>query len=454
MEKRIRPAVLLPLILLLFVTLFHAYLLGLEKAERFQDAYRWQPWRGDLLEKAGFAAFAEADYDTAIASFLQARQNGALSAAGQRNLAEAYLQSGQPELALQEWEALLQNGLADEEILLTLSAAYHQRGDFEREAQILQRGIQSAPQNAEFHWRMGLLKLAEAPLEAFPFFERVQALDPQPGYPLRELILTLDRAILADSAAYRLTVSAQSLAALGEWQLARQGLERAVQADPAYAPAWGLLGEARQQTGSDQALPALQKSLQLDPTSASVYAYLGLYWQRRNDFVRASQAFRQALQWEPDNPVWWLNLGELAYRQGNLPDSYTYYLRATEIAPQDAGVWRALALFCLQTEGCLEQDGRPAALKAHSLEQDNWLNSDTLGQVLMALGHDVDARFFYERAIRLAPGQVAPRYHLGLLDLRQGEGDSARQNLQTALELDPNGPLAGAIRSVLERYLP
>jgi tetratricopeptide (TPR) repeat protein len=455
MKKKLRFAVFLPLILLLFGVIFQVHLADLERQSQFEQAYRWQPWRHDLLEKAGLFAAEQGSPAEAIDFFLRARQHGSLTPAGRLALAESHWQAGQTEDALREWESLRAEGLLqDPQILLRMARHYHKTAEFGREADIARAGIDLAPDLAEFHWRLGLLKMAESPLEAIPFFERIQAFDPQPGYPLTDLVRSLDRASLVDSPAYQLTVAAQSLAALGEWTLAHQALERALADDPDYAPAWALLGEVRQQTGAPDALDALDRALARDPLDASAHAYLGLYWQRRNDFERAAASFWRAAELEPDNPFWFISLAEVSLSGGDVPSAHAYALQATRVAPENALAWRALAIFCLKTEGCLREDGLPAALKARSLAPDDWRSADILGQVFMALGEDASARALLTRAIELAPAEAAPRFHLGLLHLRRGETEPARQNLQVALNIDPDGPLAETIRRVMARYLP
>jgi tetratricopeptide (TPR) repeat protein len=455
MKKKPRFAVFLPLIVLLFVVLFQAHLVGLERQSHFAQAYRWQPWRHDLLEKAGLFAVEQGNPTESMDFFLRARQHGSLATPGRLALAESYWQVGQTEDALREWEDLhAENLLQDPQILLRMARHYHQKADFTREADIARAGINLAPDLAEFHWRLGLLKMAESPLEAIPLFERIQAFDPQPDYPLSDLVRSLDRASLVDSPAYQLTIAAQSLAALDEWTLAHQALQRALADNPDYAPAWALLAEVRQQTGLPDALAALDRALALDPLDASAHAYLGLYWQRQNDFDRAAAAFWRAAELEPDNPFWFISLAEVSLSSGDLPSAYAYSLQATRVAPENALAWRTLAIFCLKTEGCLREDGLPAALKARSLALDDWRNADILGQVFMALGEDASARALLTRAIQLAPAEAAPRFHLGLLHLRRGESEPARQNLQDALNLDPDGLLAETIRRIMARYLP
>jgi tetratricopeptide (TPR) repeat protein len=455
MNVKSRPALFLPLILLLFGVTIQVHVTDLERQSYYEQAYRWQPWRHDLLEKAGFFAAEQGDPQTAIAFFLRTRQQDSLTTPGRLALAESYWQTGQTEDALHEWEDLhAENLLHDPEILLRMARYYHQTADFPREANILRTGIDFAPDWVEFHWRLGLLTMAESPLEAIPLFERAQTLDPQSGYPLSDLVRSLDRASLVDSPAYHLTVAAQSLASLGEWLLARQALERAVASDPEYAAAWALLGEARQQTGAPDALEALNRALRLDPLDTSAHAYLGLYWQRQNEFSRAAQFFRRAAELEPDNPFWLISLAEVTLAGGDVSGAYVYSVQATQAAPLNALAWRNLALFCLRTEACLREDGLPAALTARNIDPDDWRNADTLGQVWMALGADENARDALNQAIELAPGEAAPRFHLGLLYLRRGETDLARQNMQDALSLDPDGPLVETIQRVMSRYLP
>lgn len=454
MNNKPRLAVILPLILLLFLTLYQSHTAMLEGGGQFLAAYRLNPWRHDLLEKTAFARLEAQDAGGAISLFEQAREKNSLTVAGQQALAEAYLQTGQPEAALREWQALYQGGLRDSQTLLQMARLYHQRRQFDREWEVSSVGLQSEPDLAEFHWRLALIKMAESPLEALPFLEQLQALDPGPGYRADELITALDRASLVDSPLYHLAASARILASIGEWDLAQSALERAVAADPDYALAWGLLGEIRQQTGRGDALAALERALWLEPASALNRVHLGLYWQRRGEYGKASPQFAEAARLEPHNPLWLVNLGQLSLLQGEVMQAHDYHLRATQAAPQDAFAWRSLALFCLQTESCLADETLRAAQTAYRLDMDDWQNADALGQVFVARGDSQSALTFLSRAVELAPAEAAPRYHLGLLHLRGGDTRLARQTLQEALALDPDGPLADTIRNVLTRYLP
>lgn len=454
MKIRPRLAVFSILILLLLLTLFPLFGYFLEKNGRFEDAYHFLPWRHDLLEKEGLLAISEDDYLRAIDFLEMARQKTVLTSNGQMALAQAFWYSEQADFALQEWETLFEKRVYSSEMLLNMAQIYHQHGNYDRELLICQTGVDKFPGLAEFTWRLGVLKMADSPLDSLPYFEQAQALNPLPAYHLTEFLSALYRASLSDDDAYQLTVSAQMLGSVNEWILAQQALERAVTETPTYGPAWALLGEARYQTGVGDAYAALERALIYAPDRILTRAYFGLYWQRRNDFQKAIVQFEQAARLDPQNPLWSMTLGELSYRQGDLIQSYAYYLLAVQSAPQDAAAWRALALYCVQTESYLNETGLLAALKANTLAPDDWLNPDALGQTLMALGQNESARRMFVRAMELAPDEPAPRFHQGLLFLRMGENGLARQHLRDALALQPQGELADDIQHVLKQYFP
>jgi tetratricopeptide (TPR) repeat protein len=453
MKNRPRLAVFLLLILLLLIVLFPLLGYFFEKKGKFIEAYRLLPWRHELLQEQGLLVAGHAPLE-AIILFQQARLNHALDVTGQLALAQAYHQTGQPDLALQEWESLFGQKKYTSAMLLLMAQIYHQRANYPRELEICQIGAQVFPDIAEFYWRMGLLKLADNPLLALGFFEQTQKLDPQPVYRFPELFLTLQRAALSEDLAYQLSISAQTLASFNEWTLAQQALEKAVAISPAYGPAWALLGEVRQQTGKGDAYIALKNALIFAPDLLLTRAYFGLYWQRRNDFQKALLQFEQAARLDALNPLWLMTIAELSFRQGAVEQSYQYYLRAVELAPEDAAPWRALALYCVQTEFCLKETGLNAALKANTLAPEDWRNPDALGQALMGLGQNESARRMFILSSQLAPEEPGPHFHYGLLLLRMQETDLAYQSLQKAKTLASSGPLAESIQNTLSRYFP
>lgn len=83
----------------------------------------------------------------------------------------------------------------------------------------------------------------------------------------------------------------------------------------------------------DEALPLLRKVFILKPNDLKVLRCLAqtLYFCQLDD--EANQIFEKLIQLEDENPVIWLLLGQLRYRQGNFLGAIEAYQRTLEIAP-------------------------------------------------------------------------------------------------------------------------
>jgi tetratricopeptide (TPR) repeat protein len=272
---------------------------------------------------------------------------------------------------------------------------------------------------------------------------------------LRGLLSSLEAALLQPSISYQLIIAGRELASRGEWPLAETAFARAVEANPRYAEAWGWLGEARQQAGAQKdALIALQTAVRLDPGSALLRGFLGLYFQRRAEYARAAEEFSTAAALEPQNPYWGLLAGDAAAYKGDLPAAFEEYRRVAENNPNDPQPWRALALFCLEYEIYVQETGLPAAYRAWLLDREDPLNMDAFGRVLTALDQAGSAERMFRQAIEADPQFAAAHFHLALLYLRVQRLDDARIALVEAIRLDPQGETGAQARRVLEQYFP
>jgi len=126
---------------------------------------------------------------------------------------------------------------------------------------------------------------------------------------------------------------------------------------------------------SEDAIAAYERSLEIRPNYQAASNLGTLYYYDRGDFVRASEAFRQAVKLDEDEYVVWGNLGSSLYWAGQGADARVAYTRAAELAeqelavnPRDAGVTMSLADYSAE------------------------------------LGHLDRARILLERALSLAPG--------------------------------------------------
>jgi Flp pilus assembly protein TadD len=270
---------------------------------------------------------------------------------------------------------------------------------------------------------------------------------------VQSLRTALNTGFLSENRGYQFLVSGQALGALGEWDLAAEAFRNAVLGNPNYAEAWAWLGEAEQQRGLDGRL-AIEQALSLDPTSAMVQGFYGLFQQRQKLPKAALIAFQNAANLEPENPGWQMALGSASEQIGDLVAAYEYYVHAVELAPADASTWRALVTFSVTNAVDVDLTGLPAARKLVGMAADDWQSFDLAGQAEFSLENYPAAIIYLKKAVQMSPTQAAPALHLALVYLQTGERDQAYSYLSLAKTFDPNGVVGWQAGRLLDQYFP
>jgi tetratricopeptide (TPR) repeat protein len=433
---------------------------SLRAASAQAEAARRLPWRTDLWEKAGALALQGEDPRAAIAYF---EASPRLSLPAQIQLGRAYEAVGALPAARQAWEAALAQAPAVDqpELLENLSTLALSQGDWEGAQSALERLLALRPEEAQNHYRLGLLLSVLEPSAARPSLKRAVELDPALSKPVDTLLRSLLIANLCPDPACELVESGRALGSLGEWTLAGAAFERAVELRPDYAEAWAFLGEARQHLDdeallqaspaaggqappeeNDSALAALQKARALDPGSVSTRLLLALYWQRQGDLDQALENAQAAANLAPRSPAVQAELGGNLAQAGDLPAALEAYQRASGLAPHDPAYLRLLAAFTLQYDHQVREVGLPIARRAVLLTPGDPASLVTLGQVLFKLGDLVNAGRFFRRALALDPGYAPAHLHLGLVHLLQNEPDRALEQFTLVRSLAAGTPLA------------
>ncbi|HET8854494.1 MAG TPA: tetratricopeptide repeat protein, partial [Salinimicrobium sp.] len=94
---------------------------------------------------------------------------------------------------------------------------------------------------------------------------------------------------------------------------AKEILEKAIEFDPSYAPAWSLLGRvhtslaqsslaSQREKHIEKAGEAARRSIEIDPDHAMGYMVLANYMLLNNDFKKAKKYGEMALELSPNNP--------------------------------------------------------------------------------------------------------------------------------------------------------
>ncbi|HEY3311427.1 MAG TPA: tetratricopeptide repeat protein [Anaerolineales bacterium] len=421
-------------------------------SQKYETAARFLFWRPDLYEQAGLRA--SSDPTNAIRLLLTARQKGALSSLGQVALGDAYLASGQKDLAFAEWESLYNLKQEMTQVCPRLARFYHSEGSFDKEEKVLWAWLDVDRTNPQASEGLGLILATTTEPIAYMLLQRAATASPQAAKRLDALLAALSSS--TGNPAYQLVRSGQALAQMDEWPLAERAFSKAVETDNSYAVAWSWLGLARQHNNTPGGLAALENALKLDNQSAAIQAMLGTYWQQSGKSAQARDYFTAATRLEPANPAWWLALGG-AYARDDLSQALNAYIQAVNLGPQDASNWYALAAFSVEQNAFVQDYGLNAALRAYALDPKNPAYMDMLGRAQMAAGQPGSAEVMFKKALAddSAPGHsYIYHLHLGLLYLQTGQTAQAKTEFQNALDQDPQGPYGAQAKKLIARYFP
>lgn len=408
----------------------------------------YQPWRIELWERAGIEQYLQGEYELAIHDLNQV--GGGLTLQGLDILANAYEKSGQYAAASDVWLRLVVRRPSPEEYDRLVETLW-KAGLQDAAIRALRGWQQLEPFNPLVAHTLGLFLAADHPEEALSQLTEAVRLKPDYAADLDVMQRAFALANLNADDGYRYTVIGRALASLNQWELAEQSFAKATQANPTYAEAWALLGEAHLQLGQDGSAE-LAKALELNPNSVLSRALMALYLGRNERWDEAIDQLMQAARLEPDRAVWRIEIGNLYAQKGDLIAAQKEYKTAIDLEPRNAQAWFALASFSYQYSFDLEQTGEPAAREVLAINEKDARGNDLLGAILVELGKDVDGEKYLMRAQDLDPGLAEAHLHLGSLYLQRQQMAGAYEQLSRAVRLDPNGVTGELARRLLERY--
>ncbi len=278
--------------------------------------------------------------------------------------------------------------------------------------------------------------------------------------------------------------SAEGRAGVGLVYLRRRQLDQALEQfqaaqkmDPALA--WGYGGEAevyRRRGNCEQAIPLYRKAGELDRRFPEALLGLGDCLVQTARVADAISALQDGLKWGRWRPRFLVALGQAELARDSLRDAGIYFHQAAQEAPEDPVTRRALGDFYLQRgigHNALPEYRAAVALDStdldlrYSLGQALYLDqryNEALNEYQYVVAHDssyapavlaignlyylsgpndprryADARYFLERAVRLAPQDAKAWSLLGRTYYYVGQKDAALQALDKAVSLGATG---------------
>jgi Flp pilus assembly protein TadD len=177
--------------------------------------------------------------------------------------------------------------------------------------------------------------------------------------------------------------------------------ERAIAADSDFAPAYRLLAETRH--GTDEARSTLEKALNRPAIPALERARIAVELAAlRGDASGRYQALSAVARLTPHDPDLWRSVGEMALNRHDHRPAAQAYRHALEVEPDDTNLLNQLA-YALAWSGDLE--GATGALEKYRQLQPADPNPiDSLGDINLIGGRFRQAAGLYLEAVRKTPG--------------------------------------------------
>lgn len=186
----------------------------------------------------------------------------------------------------------------------------------------------------------------------------------------------------------------------------------------------------------EEAAEAFRTALEKDPENVDAYLSIGSAYLRLERLSEAARSFRKAIDLAPDNPRGHLGLGQTYQLYGDFESAFGELTKALEIDKDDPEVVYALAVF-FQKTGDTEQE---AAALERMLELD-----PERAAAYTRLADIYIASKMYEDATRtltdaIAAGAEVAQVHTRLAEAYYRSGDlaAAESELRTQIDLNPH----------------
>jgi serine/threonine protein kinase/Flp pilus assembly protein TadD len=221
-----------------------------------------------------------------------------------------------------------------------------------------------------------------------------------------------------------------------------QMFQQAKTLDPKYALAYAGLGEAywrkyRDTRDTQWVAPArenCQLALKLNSQLAPVYVTLGIIEEGAGRHAEALNALEKARQLEPSNPSVFSELGAVHEAMGNLSDAESNYQAAAKLRPGDWASLNALGGYYYRRGRY--QDAIPLFQQITQLAPDNSQGYTNLGATYAMLGQNESAAVSFKQSLSLRP--TASAYsNLGTVYFFLGRCAEAVPLMEHASQLTP-----------------
>ncbi|MHC4781026.1 MAG: tetratricopeptide repeat protein, partial [Planctomycetota bacterium] len=204
--------------------------------------------------------------------------------------------------------------------------------------------------------------------------------------------------------------------------------------DPVYLCSRGV---AKARLGDlDGAEKDYREAIRLDETHASSLQNLGVLYGLRKEFGKAAETTRKALKLRPERVKLWHNLGDFLRQSGRKAEAKSAFGEALRRDPKDPDALLGISMILIeegQTDEAFEKLETSLEVRPGHVEALKWLAKACY------LRRDPDrALKLYGEAARSAPGDKVIWQEMGGMKAELGDLDGALEDMERALEIDPD----------------
>ncbi|GAC1456658.1 MAG: PEP-CTERM system TPR-repeat protein PrsT [Steroidobacteraceae bacterium] len=367
----------------------------------------------------------------------------------QRTLARAYVANGESALAEETLRAAAQAAPADTAVHLDLAQLLMQTGRADAAVTLLEDSVRRAPADASARQALVRAYVAKPDLNAarnaaadLKTLQPTAAIGPYLAGLVAQQQNRLDDAQREFEHALQLQPEAMdALSALTRLQLLRgQGASATArvrafsQAHPGNPYALNLLGETLVATKAyPAAVEQLTKTIALAPGWPLPYHNLAMARLGAHEDDAAISAYQAGLKAAPFEPGLAAELAALYEQQGNIDAAIAQYEGVCAHHPRLELAANNLAMLLVTYRTDRQSLDRARELTKAFASSSSGALLDTHGWVRLKLGDVTDALPVLERAVGRSPDSKVIRYHLAMAEIKAGQRDKARTNLETAL---------------------
>jgi len=227
----------------------------------------------------------------------------------------------------------------------------------------------------------------------------------------------------------------------GKLDRARATLERIAQREPISVPLLTKLARVADQQGDHEGtLGYLAHARDLEPNNPAIHFFFGMVCVEMNLAEEAYRSLKKAVTLNPGNPYYNYALGSVMTSRRDVRESYPYFRKYCELKPQDPRGRLALgiAYFYGHDPELARQELEAVANYRETAPGAHFF----LGRLANREGKFSEAVQELQKALEANPQYADPYAELGLVYLKQKEYAEAEKALLKAVEIDPESYLA------------